>query len=114
MTSNPESLKAQRGTSVAPDKNQDRLEVGETVPKLSLRQLTYFLATANNESVLRAAEALNVSSASISTAIAQMEEFLQVQLFIRRHARGLVLTTAGQDLAAHARNILLHAREIES
>jgi DNA-binding transcriptional LysR family regulator len=100
--------------TVSPDKNQDRLQVGETVPKLTLRQLTYFLATANNESILRAAETLNVSSASISTAIAQMEEFLQVQLFIRRHARGLLLTSAGQDLAAHARNILLHAREIES
>jgi DNA-binding transcriptional LysR family regulator len=97
-----------------PDKIEDKLEVGETVPKLTLRQLTYFLATANHESVLRAAETLNVSSASISTAITQMEEFLQVQLFIRRHARGLVLTSAGQDLAAHARNILLHAREIES
>ncbi|MHC2388542.1 LysR family transcriptional regulator [Bradyrhizobium liaoningense] len=82
--------------------------------KLSLRQLTYFLATANHESVLRASETLNVSSASISTAIAQIEEFLQTQLFIRRHARGLVLTSAGQDLAAHARNILLHAREIEA
>ncbi len=103
-----------KGAVVSPDKYQDKIEVGETVPKLSLRQLTYFLATANNESVLRAAETLNVSSASISTAIAQMEEFLQVQLFIRRHARGLVLTSAGQDLAAHARNILLHAREIES
>lgn len=99
---------------MSPDKPQDKLRVEETVPKLSLRQLTYFLATANQESVLRAAETLNVSSASISTAIAQMEEFLQVQLFIRRHARGLVLTSAGQDLAAHARNILLHAREIES
>ncbi len=99
---------------MAAEKHRDKLEVGETVPKLSLRQLTYFLATANQESVLRAAETLNVSSASISTAIAQMEEFLQVQLFIRRHARGLILTSAGQDLAAHARNILLHAREIES
>jgi DNA-binding transcriptional LysR family regulator len=99
---------------VSADKYQDKLEVGETVPKLTLRQLTYFLATANHESVLRAAETLNVSSASISTAIAQVEEFLQIQLFIRRHARGLVLTAAGQDLAAHARNILLHAREIES
>jgi DNA-binding transcriptional LysR family regulator len=102
------------GDTVAAEKNRDKLEVGETIPKLSLRQLTYFLATANHESVLRAAETLNVSSASISTAIAQMEEFLQVQLFIRRHARGLILTSAGQDLAAHARNILLHAREIES
>jgi DNA-binding transcriptional LysR family regulator len=99
---------------VGQDKYQDKLEVGEAVPKLTFRQLTYFLATANHESVLRAAQTLNVSSASISTAIAQVEEFLQVQLFIRRHARGVVLTAAGQDLAVHARNILLHAREIES
>jgi DNA-binding transcriptional LysR family regulator len=114
MMGNTDATSPRKGKTVSPDKYQDRLEVGETVPKLSLRQLTYFLATANHESVLRAAETLNVSSASISTAIAQMEEFLQVQLFIRRHARGLVLTSAGQDLAAHARNILLHAREIES
>lgn len=99
---------------MASDKYKDQIEVGEAVPKLSLRQLTYFLATANSESVLRASETLNVSSASISTAISQIEEFLQTQLFIRRHARGLVLTSAGQDLAAHARNILLHAREIEA
>ncbi|HLG79851.1 MAG TPA: LysR family transcriptional regulator [Bradyrhizobium sp.] len=114
MTSNSDAISSPKGTTVTSNRNQDRLEVGETVPKLSLRQLTYFLATANHESVLRASETLNVSSASISTAIAQMEEFLQVQLFVRRHARGLVLTSAGQDLAAHARNILLHAREIES
>ena len=99
---------------LASEKYRDQIEVGEAVPKLSLRQLTYFLATANHESVLRASETLNVSSASISTAISQIEEFLQTQLFIRRHARGLVLTSAGQDLAAHARNILLHAREIEA
>lgn len=99
---------------MASEKYRDQIEVGEAVPKLSLRQLTYFLATANHESVLRASETLNVSSASISTAIAQIEEFLQTQLFIRRHARGLVLTSAGQDLAAHSRNILLHAREIEA
>lgn len=86
----------------------------ETVPKVSLRQLTYFLAAANHQSVLRAAEALNVSSPSISTAIAQIEKLLDVNLFIRRHARGLVLTQAGRDLAAHARSLIIHAREIET
>ena len=86
----------------------------ETVPKVSLRQLTYFLAAANHQSVLRAAEALNVSSPSISTAIAQIEKLLDVHLFIRRHARGLVLTQAGRDLAAHARSLIIHAREIET
>jgi DNA-binding transcriptional LysR family regulator len=72
------------------------------------------LQTASCESALRPAETINVSSASISTAIAQMEEIVQVQLFVRRHSKGLVRTSAGQYLAAHARNILLYAREIES
>ncbi|MFX8887248.1 LysR family transcriptional regulator, partial [Acinetobacter baumannii] len=56
---------------------------------------------------------LRVSSPSISTAIAHIEKLLQTQLFVRRHARGLVLTSAGRDFAAHARNILLQAREME-
>lgn len=86
----------------------------EAVPKISLRQLTYFLAAANQQSVQRAAEVLSISSPSISTAISQIENILAVQLFTRRHARGLVLTQAGRDLAANARSLILHAREIEA
>ncbi|ABS66294.1 transcriptional regulator, LysR family [Xanthobacter versatilis] len=84
------------------------------VPNLSLRQLAYFLTAANQLSVLRAAEALNVSPSSVSTAISQMERILGVKLFMRRHARGMLLTPAGRDLAVHARSILLHVREIET
>ncbi|MFG1350237.1 LysR family transcriptional regulator [Xanthobacter autotrophicus] len=84
------------------------------VPNLSLRQLAYFLTAANQLSVLRAAETLNVSPSSVSTAISQMERILGLKLFMRRHARGMLLTPAGRDLAVHARSILLHVREIET
>jgi DNA-binding transcriptional LysR family regulator len=90
------------------------LEIGHAIPALTLRQMTYFLAAARHQSILKAAEQLNVSSPSISTAISQMEETLDLKLFERRHARGLLLTAAGSDLAGHLRSILLHVREIEA
>jgi DNA-binding transcriptional LysR family regulator len=89
-------------------------EIAEQLPKLTLRQLSYFLAAANHQSVREAAQALHVSSPSISTAIAQIETIIATQLFVRRHARGLVLTDAGRDLAVSARNVLAYAREIET
>jgi DNA-binding transcriptional LysR family regulator len=89
-------------------------EIGDSIPKLTLRQLSYFLAAASHQSVLKGAQALNVSAPSVSTAIAQIEAVAEAQLFVRRHARGLVLTQIGRDLAVSARNVLLHAREIET
>jgi DNA-binding transcriptional LysR family regulator len=90
------------------------LEVPDPLPKLTLRQLSYFLAAANHQSVRKAAQALHVSAPSVSTAIAQIETTIETQLFVRRHARGLVLTDAGRDLAVSARNILTYARQIET
>jgi DNA-binding transcriptional LysR family regulator len=89
-------------------------EVPDGIPKLTLRQLSYFLAAANHQSVRKAAHALHVSSPSVSMAIAQIEATIDAQLFVRRHARGLVLTDAGRELAVSARNMLLYAREIET
>jgi DNA-binding transcriptional LysR family regulator len=89
-------------------------EAPEGIPKLTLRQLSYFLAAANHQSVRKAAHALHVSSPSVSMAIAQIEATIDAQLFVRRHARGLVLTDAGRELAVSARNMLLYAREIET
>jgi DNA-binding transcriptional LysR family regulator len=89
-------------------------EAWREIPNLSLRQLAYFLTTANHLSVLRAAETMNVSPSSVSTAITQLERTLGVKLFTRRHARGMLLTPAGRDLAVHARSILMHVRELET
>ena len=104
-----------RGKRLEPlDLHEDNVEIGHSIPKVTLRQLTYFLAAARHQSVLRAAETLNVSSPSISTAISQLEDCLEMQLFERRHARGLLLTPAGMDLVVQARSTLLQVREIET
>jgi DNA-binding transcriptional LysR family regulator len=84
------------------------------IPRITLRQLIYFAAAAENQSALRAAEELNVSPPAISGAISGLETILGEQLFVRRHARGLLLTEAGHHLLMEARDIIGRVREIES
>ncbi|MFC2970340.1 LysR family transcriptional regulator [Acidimangrovimonas pyrenivorans] len=77
--------------------------------RFTLRQLEYFIAVGEAGSVARAARRANVSSPSISAAIAQLEAAFGVQLFIRRHAHALTLTPAGRELLAEARRVLAGA-----
>lgn len=81
-------------------------------PDFTLRQLSYFVAVAHHQSVQRAAEELHVSAPAISAAIAHLEATLGLQLFVRRHARGLVLTEPGNQLALECRNLLNQAWEL--
>ena len=81
-------------------------------PDFTLRQLSYFVAVAHHQSVQRAAEALHVSAPALSAAIAHLEATLGVRLFVRRHARGLVLTEPGNALAIECRNLLGQAWEL--
>ncbi|MCK9908763.1 LysR family transcriptional regulator [Microbacteriaceae bacterium K1510] len=85
-----------------------------SIPHLTLRQLVYFSAAAEHESAVRAAEALNVSPPAISGAIACLEKIVGQPLFIRRHARGLVLTRAGHHLLMDSRDIISRVQEIEA
>ena len=75
-------------------------------PRFTLRQLEYFVAVARAGSVAAAAEAVNVSSPSISAAVAQLEEVLGLPLFVRRRARGLSMTQAGRQLMPQAELVL--------
>lgn len=86
----------------------------DIMPRVTLRQLAYLVTTARCESLTRAAEELHVSPPSVSTALAELESLIGVQLFVRRHARGLVLTQVGRDLVVAAREILVAAREFQS
>lgn len=79
--------------------------------QLSLRQLRYIVAAADAGNVTEAARRLNVSQPSISSAIAEAERFVGVALFIRRHARGVTLTLAGEKIVNEARLLLKHAAE---
>ena len=76
---------------------------------VSLRLLRYFDAAAEHRSVTAAARALRVSQPAISLAISQIEDILDVQLFVRQHARGMALTPAGTQIWREARKLLASA-----
>lgn len=80
----------------------------------SLRQLRYFVAAAQMLSVTQAARVLHISQPSVSTAISNLEQQFDVQLFVRHNAQGLSLTPAGQWLLTRARSLLSHASDLET
>jgi DNA-binding transcriptional LysR family regulator len=79
----------------------------------SLRQLRYFVVTAESLSFTAAAKLMYISQPSISTAIAELEEAFGVQLFIRHHASGLSLTQAGREMLGKTRDLLKNAEELQ-
>lgn len=82
--------------------------------RISLRQMQYFVATAESGSIIIASEKIHVSSPSISAAIAHIESELQVQLFIRQHAKGLILTSIGEKVMQECKIILGQANSLYS
>lgn len=59
-----------------------------------------------------AAMELYVAQSAISTAVAQLERILDVDLFIRQHSKGLALTSSGERLLSDARSLLAHLDEL--
>ena len=82
--------------------------------QFTLKQLTYFVAAGEVGSILRAADNIHVSQPSISNAITHLEDVFKVQLFIRHHARGMSLTTAGSQIMEQAQALLRDADELRS
>ena len=82
-----------------------------TAHDFTLRQLQYIVAVAEAVSFRKAAEQCNVSQPSLSAQIAQAEKALGVTLF-ERDRRRVLMTTAGRDLVARAREILVGARDL--
>jgi len=78
----------------------------------TLVQLRYFLAAAELGSMTAAARELSVSQSAVSTAVAQLERELGVQLLLRHHARGLTLTAAGEDFRREVRVYLEHTADL--
>jgi DNA-binding transcriptional LysR family regulator len=79
------------------------------VPELrdiSLTQLVYFVRCAELSSMTEAAGSLSVAQSAVSTSIANLERRLGAPLFVRRRARGLVLTAAGEEFLVRTRRIL--------
>jgi DNA-binding transcriptional LysR family regulator len=72
----------------------------------TLRQLEYFIAVGETGSIAQAVNRISISQASISAAVIQLERELNAQLFIRQHAKGLALTSAGRVLLREAKAIV--------
>ena len=78
----------------------------------TLTQLRYFVAVAEAGSITQAAENLLIAQSAVSTAIANVERQLSIQLFIRNRAKGVKLTQAGETFLVHTRELLNHASEL--
>ncbi len=79
---------------------------------LELRHLRALVAVVDEGSFTAAADALGLSQASISRAVAGLERAVGAQV-LRRTSRELALTAAGADVLGHARRILEDAAAIE-
>jgi DNA-binding transcriptional LysR family regulator len=73
--------------------------------------LRYFLEVARTGSVSAAAQRLRVAASAVSRQVANLEKELDAALFERR-PRGMVLTQAGQTLAAYAQRVALESEQI--
>jgi DNA-binding transcriptional LysR family regulator len=82
------------------------------VKDVTLRQLEYLVAIAQDESISRAAVRCPVSQAAISQALRELEGALGVQLAVRRTAKGVHLTAAGRAAATRARGVLHDVRQL--
>ena len=80
--------------------------------RFTLRQLEYFIAAGETGSITQASERIHISQPSISTAISQLEQELDVQLFVRHHAQGLSLTPAGRMMLLEAKRLVEQAESL--
>ncbi|SFM49809.1 hydrogen peroxide-inducible genes activator [Shimia aestuarii] len=78
---------------------------------ITLRQLRYFEALAQQRHFGRAADICAISQPALSVQIKELEETLGVQLF-ERSARNVRLTSFGEDFAVRAREILRSIEEL--
>jgi DNA-binding transcriptional LysR family regulator len=72
---------------------------------VSLAQIEYFVAVAEEQNVGRAARALRVAQPAVSRQIRRLEEELGAALFVRT-PRGMRLSDAGAVFLEHAKGIL--------
>ncbi len=79
---------------------------------ISLRQLRFFVALADELNFSRAAENCYVTQPTLSAGLKELEDMLGVQL-AERTKRSVLLTPVGEEVARRAKSVLLATQEIE-
>ena len=85
----------------------------DTMPRMDIRILRYFIAVAEEGNITKAAARLHVSQPALSTQLAALEDELGQRLF-ERGARGIELTEKGLVLKRRADDLVDFAERIES
>ncbi len=80
---------------------------------MTLQQLRYLMAVAQQGSFNAAAARLFVSQSTLSISIKELEEELGIQIFLRSN-RGLKLTNDGTELLGYARQVVEQAELLEN
>lgn len=79
---------------------------------LNINQLYYFVISAEQGSLSKAAEILYTSQPHVSRTIKALENYLEMELF-ERTPRGVVLSKDGERIYAYAKNILKNVELID-
>lgn len=80
--------------------------------QMTLRQLSYFKALAEQRNFRRAAEVCHVSQPALSVQVRELEANLGAEL-VERRARDVVLTPFGRSVLAHAERVLGEVEALE-
>ncbi|MEU7900783.1 LysR family transcriptional regulator [Nonomuraea sp. NPDC049152] len=78
---------------------------------VEIRHLESFIAVAQELNITRAAARLHLTQQAVSTHIQQLERSLQVTLLVRT-SRGVLLTPAGDELAAGGKTVVSDLSEL--
>lgn len=82
--------------------------------EFSLRSLRTFVTVCELGSVTAAAQVLGRSPGAVSATIQELEDGLGIALFVRKHAKGMAVTSYAQLLALEAKGLLAHADEFHN
>lgn len=72
---------------------------------MTIQQIRYAVTVAECNSMSKAAEKLFMSQPSLSSAVRELEDELNIEIFIR-NSRGVTVTSAGNEFLAYARQLL--------
>lgn len=80
---------------------------------MTLQQLKYAIAVADNGSMNEAAKKLFISQPSLSGMIKELEEEIDIQIFLRSN-RGILITPEGMEFLGYARQLVEQYRLMEN